>query len=74
MTEKEAILIMDGSTREEHLYMYDEVDRPYIIAQAENMALQSLKELKEVRAYLEHLRNFNTHNEHLEHLKKIVSK
>jgi len=69
---KEAILIMDGVTREEHLYMYDAEDRPYLIARAENMALQALKELKAIKEYLEPLRNFNTHNEHLEKLKELT--
>ena len=68
----EAILIMDGATRDDHLYMYDKEDRPCLIAQVENMALQALKELKVIREYIEPLRNFNTHNEHLEKLKELT--
>lgn len=68
----EAILIMDGGTRDDHLYMYEKEDRPYLVAQAENMALQALKELKEIREYIEPLRNFNTHNEYLERLKELI--
>lgn len=74
MSEDVAIRIIDGSTREEELYMYDREDRPYIVAQAENVALKALKELKSVREYLEPLRNYNTHNEHLEKLKELVSR
>lgn len=74
MTENEAILIMNGATRDEYLYMYDAEDRPYLIARAENMAVQALKELKEIREYLEPLRNYNTHNEQLEKLKELVSR
>lgn len=69
---EEAILIMDGATRDDHLYMYDKEDRPYIIAQAENMALQALKELKAIKDYLEPLRSVNTHNECLEKLKEMT--
>lgn len=50
MTENEAILIMDGSTRDDHLYMYDAEDRPYLIARAENIALNALKEIQAYRA------------------------
>lgn len=50
MTENEAILIMDGATRDEHLYMYDAEDRPYLIARAENIALNALKEIQQYRA------------------------
>lgn len=74
MLDSLAIRIMDGSTREDELYLYDSEDRPYLIARAENMALQALKELKVVREYLEPLRNFNTGNEHLEKLKELVSR
>ena len=45
MTDSEAIQIMDGSTREDFLYMYDAEDRPYLIASAENIALNALKEI-----------------------------
>ena len=69
---EESILIMDGATRDDHLYMYDKEDRPYIIAQAENMALQALKELKAIKDYLEPLRSINTHNEYLEKLKELT--
>ena len=69
---EETILIMDGATRDDHLYMYDKEDRPYIIAQAENMALQALKELKAIKDYLEPLRSINTHNEYLEKLKEMT--
>lgn len=68
----EAILIMNGETRDEHLYMYDAEDRPYLIARAENMALQALKEIKAVRECLEPLRSVDTHNEHLEKLKELI--
>ena len=68
----EAILIMDGATRDDHLYMYDAEDRRFLIARAENMALQALKDLKAIREYLEPLRNTNTHNEYLEKLKELV--
>ena len=74
MKDDAAIRIMDGATRESELYMYDVEDRPYLIARAENMALQALKELKAIREYLEPLRNFDTHNEHIEKLKELVSK
>lgn len=43
MTREEAIKILDGSTREETLYLYNVEDRPYILACAENMALKALK-------------------------------
>lgn len=74
MKDDVAIRIMDGATRESELYMYDKEDRPYLIAQAENMALQALKDIKAIREFLEPLKNFNTHNEHLEKLKELVSK
>ena len=50
MTENDAILIMDGSTRDDELYLYDAEDRPYLIARAENMALNALKEIQAYRA------------------------
>lgn len=56
MTENEAILIMDGATRDEHLYMYDAEDRPYLIARAENIALNALKEIQQYRAMQERLK------------------
>lgn len=68
----EAILIMDGATRDDHLYMYDKEDRPYLIAQAENMALKALKDIQVIKEYIEPLRNFNTHNEYLEKLKELT--
>ena len=69
---EEAILIMDGATRNDHLYMYDAVDRPYLIARAENMSLQALKQLKAIKDYLEPLCSVNTHNEYLEKLKEMI--
>lgn len=69
---KEAILIMDGATRDNHLYMYDKEDRLYLIAQAENMALKTLKDMQAIKEYIEPLRNFNTHNEYLEKLKELT--
>ena len=74
MSDDVAIRIMDGSTRDDELYLYDAEDRPYLIARAENMAVQALKELKAIREYLEPLRNYNTHNEHLEKLKELVGR
>ena len=68
----EAILIMDGTTRDDHLYMHDKEDRPYLIAQAENMALKALKDIQVIKEYIEPLRNFNTHNEYLEKLKELI--
>lgn len=72
MDVNEAILIMDGATRNDHLYMYDKEDRPYLIAQAENMALKALKDMQVIKEYIEPLRNFNTHNEYLEKLKELT--
>lgn len=50
MTVQHALEILHGETREEALYQYDREDRPYILARAERMAIQSLEELEQYRA------------------------
>lgn len=47
MTENEAIEILDGKTREQALYQYEANDRPYVIAQAEYIAIKALRELQQ---------------------------
>lgn len=49
MTENEAIEILDGKTREQALYQYEANDRPYVIAQAEYIAIKALQEIKQYR-------------------------
>lgn len=50
MTENEAIEILDGKTRKQVLYQYETLDRPYVIAQAEYMAIKALQEIQQYRA------------------------
>lgn len=49
MTENEAIEILDGKTRKQVLYQYEALDRPYIIAQAEYIAIKALQEIQQYR-------------------------
>lgn len=58
MTEQEAVEIIDEKTREETLYQIEPLDRPYIIAEAERIAISALEEIQQYRALgtLEELR------------------
>ena len=50
MTKNGAIEILDGKTRKQVLYQYEALDRPYVIAQAEHIAIKALQEIQQYRA------------------------
>lgn len=50
MTENEAIEILGRKTRKQVLYQYEALDRPYVIAQAEHIAIKALQEIQQYRA------------------------